>query len=139
MLPQHHFLISALVLTPVALVFYPELTLIGVGPWILYGGLLSAAVDIDVVALTFLKSKGDDRLKRFRNPLEINRNFKLFMDTLFETGLLRIAIKTHFILSAFIILIFYLSSSQYFIPVLLGVASHLASDIPNIQRVLNKK
>jgi len=136
MLPQYHFLIAALVITPIALLFYPELTLAGVGLWVLYGGFLSAAIDLDIIALVQLRSKEDNRLKPFTKPIEIFRKFSLFMDTLFETGLLRTAMKTHFILGTIFIIGFYLSSNQYFIPVTLGVTSHLVSDTPNIRRVL---
>ena len=138
MLPQNHFLISAIVIVPVALVFFPSLTLASLLVWILCGGLLSAAVDLDIVVLTFLKSKEEDRLKPFRNPLEINRNFDLFMDTIYEVGVLKTALTTHFLVVAFILLSFYLSSSLYFVPVALGVVSHLISDIPNYRRVLEK-
>ncbi len=137
MLPQKHFLVSALVIVPVAIVFFPGLTLKGIGMWVLYGGLLSAAVDLDVSILVFLKSKEEDRLKPFRNPLEINRNFSLFMETIYETGVLKIAMYKHLLLAAIFILGFYLSSSAYFVPVALGVAFHLVSDIPNYRRVLS--
>ncbi len=137
MLPQKHFLVSALVIVPVAIVFFPGLTLAGIGMWVLYGGLLSAAVDLDVSILIFLKSKEEDRLKPFRTPLEINRNFDKFMETIYETGVLKIAMYTHLLLAALFILGFYLSSSAYFVPVALGVAFHLVSDIPNYRRVLS--
>ncbi len=136
MLPQKHFLVSALVITPIAVVLFPELTVVEVGLWVLFGGLFSAAIDLDIVALVFLKSKNEDRLKPFRDPLEINRNFDLFMDTIYETGILKIAMTTHLVLAAFFISVVYLTSIAYFIPIALGVVSHLVSDIPNYRRVL---
>lgn len=135
MLPQKHFLISALGIVPVALVFFPELTLAGVVLWVFFGGLWAAAIDTDIVVLTFLKSKEDDRLKPFRNMWEINRNFSLFMDTTYETGILKIAMQTHLLLSALFILVVYLFSNAYFVPVALGVVLHLVSDIPNYKMV----
>jgi len=135
MLPQKHFLIAALVIVPAAFVFFPDLTFVGVGLWVLCGGLLSAAIDFDVMALVFLKSKEEDRLKLFRNPFEINRNFSHFMDTIYDTGVLKVAMTTHLALAAVFISIVYFTSISYFIPAALGGVSHLVSDIPNYKRV----
>jgi uncharacterized membrane protein YagU involved in acid resistance len=137
MLPHSHFIIASLIIAPVSLIFFPEKSATEVGKWILVGGLLSSAIDIDIVALVFLKSRKENRLKPFRNPLKIYREFGLFMDTITETGVLRLGLLTHFTLSIFLISIFYLFPSEYFVPASLGVLSHIASDIPNLQR-LNK-
>jgi len=136
MLPQNHFAIAALVITPITLIYFPEKGVAGAGLWALVGGLVSATIDLDVIALVRLKSKDEDRLKPFKDPRDIFRKFDLFMDTIYETGVLAIAMKTHLIFSAIITILFYLSWSSYFIPVMLGVGSHLISDIPNIRRIL---
>lgn len=136
MLPQNHFAIAALVIAPLTLIFFPEKVVVEVGLWVLIGGLLSATIDLDIITLVRLKSKSENRLKPFTDPREIFRKFDLFMDTIYETGVLAIAMKTHVIFSTFIMILFYLSWRSYFMPVALGVGSHLASDIPNFKRIL---
>jgi len=79
MLPHNHFLIAGLVIAPIGIVLFPEKSIGGIGEWVLIGGLLSSAIDLDVAAITILRSKKEKRLKPFRNPVEIYRKFKLFM------------------------------------------------------------
>ena len=55
MLPHNHFLIAGLVIAPVAAVLYPEKTILEISEWVLVGGLVSSAVDLDIVALVLLK------------------------------------------------------------------------------------
>lgn len=135
MLPHHHFLIASIVIAPVGILFFPEKSLIEIGQWMLIGGFLSAAIDLDVITLTILKSKEEKRLKPFTNPIEIYRKFNQFMDTITETGVLRTALIIHLLSSIFLILISYFLITSYFIPVTLSVVSHLLSDIPNLQRL----
>lgn len=136
MLPHKHFLIAGLIIAPVGIVLYPEKSIIDVGEWILIGGLLSSAIDLDICTLTIFKSRKEKRLKPFRNPLEIYRKFEFFMDTITETGVLKTGLKTHLFFSTLIILIFYLFLNNYLIAVILGVVSHLISDIPNLKRLM---
>ena len=136
MLPHNHFLIAGLIIAPVGIVLFPEKSMGEIGEWVLIGGLLSSAIDLDVYILTILKSKKEKRLKPFRNPFEIYRKFKLFMDTITETGVLKIGLKIHLFSSTLIILICYLFLNSYLIPVTLGVVSHLISDIPNLRRLV---
>lgn len=135
MLPDRHFLVASLIILSFILILYPEKSLIEIGEWILIGGVISSAIDLDVIALVFLKSKEEYRLKPFRNLLLIYQKFDLFMDTIIKTGILRTVIKTHLISSCLILLLFYFFSNIYFIPVMLGVISHLVSDIPNLLKV----
>ena len=136
MLPHNHFLIAGLVIAPVGIVLFPEKSISEIGEWVLIGGLLSSAIDLDVYILTILKSRKEKRLKPFRNPFEIYRKFKLFMDTITETGVLKIGLKIHLFSSTLIVLICYLFLNSYLIPVTLGVVSHLISDIPNLRRLV---
>lgn len=136
MLPHNHFLIAGLVIAPVGIVLFPENSIAEIGEWVLIGGLLSSAIDLDVYALTILKSRKEKRLKPFRNPFEIYRKFKLFMDTITETGVLKIGLKTHLLSSTLIVLICYLFLNSHLIPVTLGVVSHLISDMPNLRRLV---
>ena len=136
MLPHNHFLIAGLIIAPVGIVLFPEKSMGEICEWVFIGGLLSSAIDLDVYILTILKSKKEKRLKPFRNPFEIYRKFKLFMDTITETGLLKIVLKIHLFSSTLIIFICYLFLNSYLIPVTLGVVSHLISDIPNLRRLV---
>lgn len=135
MLPHNHLLVAGLVIVPVGIVFFPEKSSGEIGKWVLIGGLLSSAIDLDVYALTILQSRKEKRLKPFRNPVEIYRKYKLYMDTITETGVLKAGLKTHLFSSLFIILIGCFLTS-YLIPIILGVVAHLISDIPNLQRLL---
>ncbi len=135
MLPHNHFVIAGLVIVSAALLLFPGMALVDVFSWALFGGFLSAAIDIDVYALVILKSRSDSRLKMFVNPFEIYRNFGLFMDLIFETGLWRAVLITHLAFSAIIVFLFYFYGDAYFVPAVLAVVTHLVSDLPNLRRV----
>ncbi len=133
MLPGKHFVISGLVVAPVAIALAQPRSVIGVAGWILAGGAVSAAIDIDVYLLVLARSGKESRLRQFRDPLQIQRQFKLFMDTIAETGVLKAAMKTHFALAAVFILAAYYFFNPYFIPLTLGVVSHLVCDVPHLR------
>jgi hypothetical protein len=132
MLPDKHFLIACLVTAPVALTLPDHRSVIGVAQWALASGLVSAAIDIDVYALVLAGSGKEERLRQFRNPLQMQRKFKLFMETIADTGVLKAAMKTHFVISAAVILLAWYFFNPYFLPVALGVISHLISDLPHL-------
>lgn len=136
MLPHSHFIIAGLVIFPVRIILFPESSIIEIVEWVLVGGFLSSAIDLDVYTIALLKSKKEDRLKPFRNPLELYRKTKLFMDAITETGVLKIGLAIHLLSSMLIILAFYFFWNAYLIPVTLGVISHLMSDIPNLRRLM---
>lgn len=136
MLPHNHFLIASLIIAIAGIVFFSELSLIEIGKWILTGALLSAAIDLDVYVLAVLKSKKMEQLKPFKNPIEMYRKFETFMDVMTKTGVLRTVVKTHIISSVLVIVAFYLFFNAYLIPVVLGVLSHLISDIPSLRKVM---
>ncbi|MFZ3090335.1 MAG: hypothetical protein WA240_06920 [Nitrospirota bacterium] len=135
MLPHSHFIISGLAAVPIAAVLSPEKPII---EWALISGLLSSAIDLDVYTLVLLKSRKEDILKPFRNPLKILKEYKNFMQTITETGVLRIGLKTHFVLPAFIALLIYFLFPAYFIPAAVGIVTHIISDIPNLRRLVKK-
>jgi len=121
MLPHKHFLISAAAAVPFSL-HRPG--------WILVSGIVSAAIDIDVVSLVWLNPGKQDSLKQFKNPVNIFRRYELFMKTIAETGVLKIALKTHFIISAVMLALSILFFKSLIVPVTIGVATHILSDIP---------
>ena len=135
MLPHKHFVIACLFIVPIALLLFPGMTLNDVFLWVVVGGFLSAAIDVDVYALVILKSRDDKGLKKYVNPFVIYRNFGLFMDLIFETGLWRAVLMTHIAFSALIVFLFYFYLDAYFVPAVLSVATHLATDLPNLRRV----
>ncbi|HMK48594.1 MAG TPA: hypothetical protein VK435_00955 [Thermodesulfovibrionales bacterium] len=135
MLPHNHFLIAALAITPVAVIFPNDRSFTGIAEWVVAGGLLSAAIDLDIFVLVLLKSRDHENLKRFRNPLEIYRSFRLFMETIDETGVLRTGMMTHYVLSFLILVLCYFHLAGYFIPVALGVVTHLLSDMPKLKKI----
>lgn len=136
MLPHHHFLISVIIIIPISIIFFPLLSVVEILLWVLISGFVSILIDMDIIILVNIKR--DNRLNQFKNPKMIFKEFKLFMDTIDETGVLKTAMITHIIISLSFIVIFRLFINILFIPCLLGVISHIASDVPNINRVLKK-
>ena len=136
MLPHHHLLISVIIIIPISIFFFPLLSIIEILLWVLISGFVSILIDLDIIIL--INVKRDNRLNQFKNPKMIFKEFKLFMDTIDETGVLKIAMITHIIISLSFIAFFFLFINILFIPCLLGVISHIASDVPNIIRVFKK-
>jgi len=136
MLPHKHFIIAGAVAGPAAFVLTPEPTPALAAAWVAVAGVVSALIDADVLALVQIRAGGHALLKPFRNPIEIFRRFDAFMDALADTGTLRIAMATHFMLAALAVALSYLYLGSYFLPAVIGVVSHLASDVPNMKRAL---
>ena len=126
MLPHKHFLISSAAAVPFAL---------ATPGWILISGFVSAAVDLDVIALVWLRSGNEERLKQFRDPAAIFCRFDAFMDAITETGVLKTAMKTHLVSCAVILALAALFWQPHFAPLAAGVAAHLLSDVPNVIRL----
>jgi len=135
MLPHNHFLIAGLAIAPVSLALFPEKSIGETAEWVVIGGVVSAAIDLDIVTLVWLKSRQEQRLKPFRSLFEIYRRFKLFMDTITDTGVLKAGMITHFVVSVVAILVCRLLAPAYFVPVSIAVLSHILSDIPNMRRL----
>lgn len=135
MLPHKHFLVSALLIIIAIIIFFPWMESAEVIKWIVVGGFISAAIDLDIYTIVCLKSRKENKLKPYRNPMEIYRSFNVFMDTIFATGVDKIGLITHLVFPTFIILIFYFLFAGYFIPVIIGVVSHIISDLPNFKRL----
>ena len=130
MLPHQHFLIAAAAAAPFSL-HHPE--------WILVSGLVSAAVDTDVVVLVYLNAGKHESLRQFVNPINIFRWFGLFMQAISDTGILKTAMKTHIAVSAAVIAVSFIFFKGLLLPVSIGVVSHILSDIPNISKALGSK
>jgi hypothetical protein len=74
----------------------------------------------------------------FRNPVEIYRQFRIFMDTITDTGVLRTGLKTHLLSSLAILLLYRLLAPDYLVPISVAVLSHILSDIPNMKRAMTQ-
>jgi hypothetical protein len=126
MLPHKHFLISAAAAVPFSL-HHPE--------WILASGVISAVVDTDVTVLVWVYAKKHEALAQFRNPINIFTRYGLFMETIEKTGVLKIAMATHLLMSGAILLLTGIYVKGLFVPAVIGVVSHILSDIPNIRKL----
>ncbi|MFQ6087463.1 MAG: hypothetical protein ACE5K0_00995 [Candidatus Methanofastidiosia archaeon] len=135
MLPHSHFAIAGIFIVGVSFVFYPENTFKDLIFWILVGGTVSAAIDLDIILILFIKSRKDETLKPYLNVVAIYKNFKEFMDFITEKGILRIGMKTHLTISFALLLVSHLFFKEFFIPVGVGIISHLLSDFQYISRL----
>lgn len=138
MLPHNHFIVADLAITVAVAVSYPQMPALELGQWILVGGIISAAIDLDIMTLVFLRSKKDGRLKPYKNPLKVYKKYQEFIAVLIETGLLKTGIITHLLLSAAIILFFYYFYNNLLMPVSIGVITHLLTDILIIRHLFKK-
>ena len=74
-------------------------------------------------------------MRIYRNLFTIFGNFRQFKETLAETGLLRYGMITHILFSATGLLTVYLLLPTFFIPVTIGVLSHIITDLPNVKKI----
>jgi len=135
LLPHNHFLIAGLAMSSFAVALWPDKSLQDIVEWVVIGGLISAALDLDIVTLVWLKSQTVERLKLFRNPLAIYCQFDLFMEAITETGILRTGLISHLCISTIIVLLSRLFAQLCLAPVTIAVLSHILSDIPNRRRL----
>jgi len=135
MLPHKHFVLAAAVIAPATVVFYPEKSALETATWTLAGGTLSAAMDLDVLLLVFLRSGKEQRLRRYRNIINIFREFRTFKDDIAETGVMKSGLQSHFIIAALMVTVTALFLNTWLFPVLIAVVTHLISDLPNFRRL----
>jgi hypothetical protein len=137
MLPQNHFVISSIAMIPVAAVISPQNIPQAAG-WVVLAGAVSAAIDLDVLALIYLKGKDYPAFRLFYNPLNLFTKFKLFMETLVGTGMIKVAMKSHFTTFILLPILTWFFWPAYFLPIFVAVITHLLSDIPNIKILLSR-
>lgn len=119
------------------LILFPEKPISQISEWVLIGGFISAAQDIDIYLILIFKSINNNRLKPFRSLIRIHQEFNSFMTTAKKTGVLKTAMKSHFIILFIVLFFFYFYKSSYFLPVIIGMLSHILTDIPNIKNYEN--
>lgn len=131
MMPHKHFLVSTILIIFVVLFFFPTLSPIQFLVWILLAGIFSVIVDIDMLILIPLSR--DKKILPYRNFSYLNNHFNQFMKLISKNGIMKTSLKTHILLSLFFIATAYFFINTYFIPIIIGVISHLLSDIPNLR------
>lgn len=92
-------------------------------------------IDLDILVLVLARSRKEPLLKIYRNPLRIFSNFKDFMNAITKTGVLKTGMITHLLGSAIVLLIAAHFLKPYVLPIMLGIISHIVSDIPNLRRL----
>jgi hypothetical protein len=128
-------MISALAAVPVAAVAYPQ-NYPAIATCALITGAVSAAIDIDVVFWVAVKGVSIPSFRRFYNPIRIFTEFKLFMRTLTDTGVIRSAMASHITIFLVLPFVAYHFWPAYFLPISIAVVTHFLSDIPNIRLAL---
>ena len=84
-------------------------------------------IDIDsIIILTFAKDK---RLARFKSLKEIFIDFNGLISAFRRTGALKVLAITHLMTSIFIVVISFFVFNDYIVPILIGVISHLSTDL----------
>lgn len=135
MLPQNHLVIAIIVIIPAALILFPGLSLFQLLLWVVLGGAVAALIDMDIIIIVFQRAKKDERLRPYTNIRSVSKDFKGFVDTITETGVLRIGLMTHVLVSVTVIVLFHLFLSDLLFPVVIGVVTHLVTDVPYIGKL----
>jgi len=128
-MPQYHAVIAAVVTAAVGAALYPGNALPTLLAWVVASAVVAAVIDLDVMAHVARAAKRDPGLKRWTDPRNVGRDFRGFIEALRAKGLLRLAGVTHLGISAVIVALAWLLLPSLLVPVIIGVATHLATDI----------
>jgi len=128
-MPHSHFLFTIPFIIIIALLFFPQLGVMDIVKWSVVGGIVSVLVDLDASIVMNVKPQ----LKKFRNYVYCTKNYNLFMSTLAKTNMLKVLLMTHILLSILIVLLSYLLFPVYLVPAIIGVSTHLLSDLPGLK------
>ena len=120
-------------MVPVAMVASPSN--VGLLNQALICGIIAAAIDLDVIFLIYLKGKEYPSMRLFYNPIKIFTRFKLFMNTLADTGLLKTAMKSHMVIFFVLPILTYIFWPAYFLPAVVASVTHFLCDLPNMRRL----
>ncbi len=131
-------MISALAAVPVAAVAYPQ-NYPAIASCALIAGAVSAAIDIDVVFWVAIKGVSIPSFRRFYNPIRIFTEFKLFMQTLTDTGVIKLAMISHIAIFLALPFLAYRFWPAYLLPISIAVVTHFLSDIPNIRLAIKPR
>jgi hypothetical protein len=104
--------------------------------WAVTAGIVAFVIDLDIIVMVAVGARKDKRLRPYNSIQKVARDFRGFIDTLYETGLLKKAMLTHLAVSILLIVVTFFVSSFFIVPVVVGVVTHLATDIPHVKRII---
>ncbi len=128
-MPQHHAAIAAVAAAAAGLAMVPGHPVATLLAWVAASAAAAAVIDLDVMAHVGWAARTDASLARWTDPRNVGGDFGGFIGALRAKGLLRRAGATHLAISAAIALITWLLAPPLLVPVLVGVLTHLASDL----------
>jgi hypothetical protein len=129
MMPQYHAVIAAVATAAVGLALHPGVALSMLLVWIATSAVVAAVIDLDVMAHVARAAKQDPSLQRWTDPRNVGNDFRGFIEALRARGLLRLAGMTHLGISAVIVVAAWLLLPSLLVPVIIGVTTHLATDL----------
>jgi hypothetical protein len=129
MMPQYHAVIAAIVTAAVGSALHPGGAPSTMLVWVVTSAVVAAVIDLDVMAHVSRAAKRDPSLQRWTDPRNVGKDFRGFIEALRAKGLLRLAGVTHLGISAVIVVAAWLLLPSLLVPVIIGVATHLATDI----------
>lgn len=124
---------------PAAIVLNPQEPLVSTVQWFLVSGVVSGIIDLDVYVVVLVRARKDERLRPYRNLFAIFRDFRGFKDVMTETGTLAYGLLVHLMFMPVIAAFFYFLWKDFFIPALVGIGSHLITDLPNLKLLKRDK
>jgi len=133
MMPQYHSVIAAVVTAVVSLALYPGNSHVTLLVWVVASAIVAAVIDLDVMAHVAVAAKHDPGLKRWTDPRNVGKDFRGFIEALRAKGILKRAGVTHLVISIAFILLTWSLSPSLLVPVSIGVATHLATDLRYLQ------
>jgi hypothetical protein len=135
MMPQNHFAVAAVVTLVAVVLFYPDLDLQDTLVWILVAGIVAALIDMDVIIIVRVKAKDDPDLEPWADPREATKDLTGFLVLLQKKGILRTVKFTHMGIAVGATIMGYFMVPDLFLPIVLGVWSHIATDVPYLWRI----
>jgi len=139
MLPHKHFLIAALFTYFAGISLFSELLLHKMLIWALIAGITSSLVDLDLYSILLFRSGKEKNLRPFKNPLRIYKQYEMLEKAMIEGGFIKTGLKTHLISSAMIATLSFYLLNSFFTPIVLGLVSHLLSDVIYTSKTLIEK
>ena len=129
MMPQYHSVIAAVVTAAVSLALYPGNSPVTLLVWVVASAIAAAVIDLDVMAHVAVAAKHDPGLRPWTDPRNVGKDFRGFIEALRAKGILRLAGMTHLVISIAIVILTWLLMPSLLVPVSIGVATHLATDL----------
>jgi len=132
MLPHAHLIIAAITIAPVAFTLFGGYKLVIL--WVIVGGLTTLLMDLNAFTLVLVFARSHESLRPYCNPFRIYRDFAGFMTTMAEADTLNTVYRFNLITGAVAPIIVYLFWPGLAVPVVLGVLTHLLSDVPGLRK-----